>query len=92
MSDKKNNEIVFLVHDKEQDKNNKRRTIAAIVANGVMKFGVATCGPKDQFCRKIGRQISVSRAEKTPSLQFMVPDLDMKNLRELFKANLKIIV
>ncbi len=33
-----------------------------------INFGVAICGPRDQFARKVGRSIAEGRAKKHPTL------------------------
>jgi len=43
------------VYDKEAEKNK-------------VKFGVAICGPRDNFARKVGRSIAEGRALKNPTL------------------------
>lgn len=43
-----------------------RVTIAAIVEDGVVKFGAARCSKRDAFQKKIGRLIAEGRARKNP--------------------------
>lgn len=84
-----NEELVFVYHQKQQEVNNSRRsTVSAIFKNGELSFGVATCGPKDSFCRKIGSAISKGRAVKQPIAQITVGEnLDAKIVRDIFFAN-----
>ena len=42
------------------------------VGKGKVKFGVAICGPQDNFARKIGRKIAEGRAIKHPTLEKIV--------------------
>lgn len=79
--------ILFLVHQKEADKTNRRRTISAVYKDGKLSFGVSTCGPKDSFCKKIGRTISVNRASTAPIRQITLGDLDLPIVRQVFFAN-----
>jgi hypothetical protein len=49
---------------------NRRCTIVGLYnkADRKIKFGVAICGPRDQFSRKTGRTIAEGRADKHPTL------------------------
>ena len=38
------------------------------ISNSI-KFGVAICGPQDQFARKVGRTIAEGRARKHPTVE-----------------------
>lgn len=56
-------EGVSIHHDLE-----RRFTIAyRISANGKLAFvGIAYCSPQDQFCRRTGRELAISRLEQRP--------------------------
>lgn len=41
-------------------------TFAGIKQNGELRVGFARCSPKDQFCKKKGRDIAKGRAIKNP--------------------------
>lgn len=41
-----------------------RATVLGELVDGVLKFSVALCNPKDRFVKKIGREIAKSRLEK----------------------------
>lgn len=47
-------------------KNTSRITVAAIIENGTVKFGVSRCSAKDSFVKKQGRMIASGRALKKP--------------------------
>ena len=39
------------------------KTIAAKLIDGVYKYGIAHCSPKDQYCKKSGRKLAESRLD-----------------------------
>ena len=81
---------VFTLHQKRagEEKQVSRKTITAIYENGKLSFGISTCGPKDNFCRKIGKAISEGRAKKLPIKEVLIGNnLDMKAARMVFLAN-----
>jgi len=49
-------------------KNQKRKTYAAVIKDNVISFGIAVCGSKDHFVKKVGRQIALQRAIESPVL------------------------
>ena len=49
-------------------------------ANSHIEIGTAMCSPKDQFCRKIGREIALGRLNNLPPAV-----ADVKALREHIK-------
>jgi len=56
-------------HDLTMD--GRRFTVVGIYDssfNKTVKFGVAICGPQDNFARKLGRTIAEGRAQKHPTL------------------------
>lgn len=77
----------FTFHEKSKNAKGSRRTIVATVTEKGMQFGMATCGPRDQFNRKIGREIAIGRSSKTPFMT-LVANYGEDN-RELFYNTLK---
>lgn len=65
-------EGVSIHHDLE-----RRFTIAyRISANGKLAFvGIAYCSPQDQFCRRTGRELAISRLEQHPCRTVRLPDV-----------------
>lgn len=65
-------EGVSIHHDLE-----RRFTIAyRISANGKLAFvGIAYCSPQDQFCRRTGRELAISRLEQRPCRTVRLPDV-----------------
>jgi len=63
-------EGVSIHHDLE-----RRFTIAyRISANGKLAFvGIAYCSPQDQFCRRTGRELAISRLEQRPCRTVRMP-------------------
>lgn len=63
-------EGVSIHHDLE-----RRFTIAyRISANGRLAFvGIAYCSPQDQFCRRTGRELAISRLEERPCRVVKLP-------------------
>lgn len=57
----------FLFHERSKNSKGQRRSVAGIVEGNQLRIGVSTCGPKDQFIKKLGNKISMARAEKKPS-------------------------
>lgn len=52
-----------------------RVTIAAVIDGQRVKFGAARCGTNDQFNKKLGRQIALGRARKSPyGIQTLPPE------------------
>lgn len=58
-----------------------RITICAVYdeVNNQMKFGIARCNPKDKFCKKIGREISLQNA-LNPNTAKVYTDVPSKNI------------
>ena len=57
----------FLFHEKSKNAKGQRKSVAGIVEGNQLRIGISTCGPKDQFVKKLGHKISMARAEKKPS-------------------------
>lgn len=60
-------------------------TIAYRYGDDSVYYALAECGPKDQFCRKIGRDIATGRLNKghlSGHIGMVVPD-DFKNHDEI---------
>lgn len=50
-----------------QELNGQRKPVATIaVCKDTGKWAVSICSPKDQFCKKVGRNIAVSRLMSVP--------------------------
>ena len=45
----------------------KRHTVAGVLKNGVLNFGVASCSKGDNFVKSFGRGLSLERANTKPS-------------------------
>jgi hypothetical protein len=58
-------ENTYYYHTK-QNNNGRRATFAGVVENGTIKIGLAVCSNKDQFQKRIGRNISGNRARIAP--------------------------
>lgn len=58
-----------VIHHGETE-DGRRFTVAGVYekTTSEVKFGVAICGPRDQFARKVGRAIAEGRAKKHPTL------------------------
>jgi len=54
----------YFIHSKT--KSGKRFTAAGNYIGNKIEIGYALCGNKDQFCKKIGRDIAEGRAKKKP--------------------------
>jgi len=67
----------------------KRATVAAYLKEGTVRIGVAICGRKDTFCRRVGRNIAIARAVHDHNNPLIVQD-DKKDITELRKILHKI--
>lgn len=71
----------------------------ATIANDENSFGVAICGPKDQFARKIGRNIAAGRLRagvtvvpNSPRVVLYKGELtDAHNVVDLFVSKLSLV-
>lgn len=57
------NKLFF--HTKHNPKQ-PRVTVAGVIENGNIKFGVSRCSANDSFVKKVGRSLATERAEKQP--------------------------
>lgn len=52
-------------HTKHNPKQS-RVTVAGVIENGNIKFGVSRCSANDAFVKKTGRSLAITRAETQP--------------------------
>jgi hypothetical protein len=76
-----NNELFF--HGKTKD--NRRFTICALVNGGGLRISAAICSAKDNFSRKIGRNISKGRLAKSKHIL----DVWLDDIKEPIKTLVK---
>lgn len=78
----------FVFHTQPQEGTNVRVTVVGVLKeNNEMSIGVSRCSKKDQFIRKLGRNIATGRALKNP---MVVIDFQPKpNQGELFIEHAK---
>ena len=71
-----------------------RVTVAAVINNGMMQFGVAKCSPRDAFNKPKGRLIAEGRAHKNPNMVVEIPESVTKSKKfgEFFVGNAKTLV
>jgi len=78
-----------------QTEEGKRFTVVGIYDATIpqVKFGVALCGPRDHFSRKIGRSIAEGRATHAPTLikklKIQLPE-DKDGKKELIKMGFEV--
>lgn len=58
-------------------KTTPRVTVAGIIKDDQISFGVSRCSTKDQFFKKKGRHIAEGRATKTPFATFPAPEKEL---------------
>lgn len=64
------------------DFNKVRYTIAAVVSENEVKFGISICSKNDNFDKRIGRQIAEQRAKGRPFKKIELGSLNEKNVVE----------
>lgn len=81
---------VFQKYPKRTQSKYARYCVAGVYNEGTLSIGIARCGVKDQFVKKIGRMIARGRAIKVPVKVLQVSD--EKQLTEFFVENAKSLI
>lgn len=82
----------FYLHS--QPSKDGRVTVAAVINEGKMQFGVSKCSPRDSFNKPKGRLIATGRANKNPNMVVEIPQsvVNSKKYGEFFVANARVLV
>ena len=59
-----------------------RVTVAYLVDGDTLEFGVSFCSPRDNFCRRVGREIALSRMRTIP-MKIQLPGLEKLGFPEI---------
>jgi len=71
---------ILYYHSKAKDDpcaKGKRMTVACLVDNNKMVFGIAKTNHRDHFIRKVGRAVASGRLQEHPQLIIPVPEADL---------------
>lgn len=72
-----NRKSFWKMTSKEKKKAQPSYTVAAIIVDNTIKFGVSKCSREDSFCKKTGRIRALNDAQS--SATFVIPDHILNN-------------